>query len=54
MARLKTCGHDESFRVALSGTQVRTILRNGNRSPPEFTRPEVAEVLRKAFHDLSS
>jgi len=54
MASLKTCGHDESFRVALSGTQVRTILRNGSRLPPEFTRPEVAEVLHKAFHDLSS
>ena len=54
MASLKTCGHDEFFRVALSGTQVRTILRNGSRLPPEFTRPEVGEVLRKAFHDLSS
>jgi len=54
MACLKTCGHDESFRVAQSGTQVRTILRDGSRLPPEFTRPEVAEVLHKAFHDLSS
>ena len=54
MASLKTCGHDGSFRVALSGTQVRTILCNGSRLPPEFTRPGVAEVLPKAFHDLSS
>ena len=53
MASFKTRGRDESFRVGLSGTQVRTILRNGSRLPPEPTRPEVAEVLHKAFHDLS-
>jgi sulfate adenylyltransferase len=33
----------------LSGTQVRTLLREGGQLPPEFTRPEVAAVLHQAF-----
>jgi len=51
MATPKTCGHDESAWVVLSGTQVRAILRDGGVLPPEFTRPEVAAVLHEAFED---
>jgi sulfate adenylyltransferase len=49
MATPKTCGHDASARVVLSGTEVRNILRDGGQLPPEFSRPEVAEVLHAAF-----
>lgn len=45
MATPKTCPHDESFRLTLSGTKLREKLRNGERPPTEFTRPEVADVL---------
>ncbi len=45
MASAKTCPHDASERVALSGTRVRELLRNGERLPEEFTRPEVSEIL---------
>lgn len=45
MATPKTCPHDESYRLTLSGTKVREKLRNGERPPAEFTRPEVADVL---------
>jgi len=45
MASAKTCPHDESQRVALSGTRVRELLRNGELLPEEFTRPEVSEIL---------
>ncbi len=45
MASAKTCPHDTSQRVALSGTRVRELLRNGELLPGEFTRPEVSEIL---------
>lgn len=47
----KTCGHAPSDRLLLSGTQVRQLLREGLALPEEFTRPEVAEVLREAFRE---
>jgi sulfate adenylyltransferase len=47
MASPKTCPHDESSRITLSGTRVREILADGSLLPEEITRPEVAHVLRE-------
>jgi sulfate adenylyltransferase len=49
LASPRTCPHDESSRLELSGTRVREVLRSGGRLPVKFTRPEVAEVLRTHY-----
>ena len=45
----RTCPHDGSYHLVLSGTKVRELLRAGEDLPAEFTRPEVAEVLREGY-----
>src|SRR5256885_5675632 len=46
LASPRTCPHGPSDRLDLSGSRVREILRSGGDLPREFTRPEVAEILR--------
>jgi sulfate adenylyltransferase len=48
MASTRTCSHPAEDRATLSGTRVRELLAAGEPLPAEFTRPEVAEVLRAA------
>jgi sulfate adenylyltransferase len=48
---LKTCPHDTSQHVALSGTQVRERLAKGELLPEEFTRPEVSRVLMRVLRE---
>jgi sulfate adenylyltransferase len=49
VASLKTCPHDKSEHLVLSGTKVREKLARGEGLPVEFTRPEVAAILADAY-----
>jgi sulfate adenylyltransferase len=49
MASNKTCPHDSSEHVTLSGTRVRDMLAAGEMPPREFSRPEVAAILIQAM-----
>ncbi len=54
MASQKTCSHDSADHVSLSGTTVREMLRAGQLPPPEFSRPEVAQILIEASREAAS
>lgn len=44
----KTCPHDQ-VRYSLSGTQIREMLRRGERPPEEVMRPEISQMLIEAM-----
>ncbi len=53
MASMKTCPHDASDRLLLSGTKLRKALSEGTEVPDNFSRPEVLAILRKYYASLA-
>ncbi|MBN1641018.1 MAG: sulfate adenylyltransferase [Anaerolineae bacterium] len=49
----KTCPHGKEDWLYLSGTQLREMLARGEAPPPEFTRPEVAQILIEGYKSLN-
>ena len=47
MVNEKICPHSEEFRVRISGTMIRNMLKNGRRPPEYIMRPEVSDVILK-------
>ena len=43
--------HGPEDFITLSGTRVREMLTRGEPLPPEFARPEVAEILMQYYRN---
>ena len=52
MASMKTCPHDATDRMLLSGTKLRKALSEGEEVSAKFSRPEVLAILRKYYAGL--
>ncbi len=53
MASSRTCPHDPSQRLLISGTDLRQMLSRGDLVPEHFSRPEVLEILKEYYLGLS-
>jgi sulfate adenylyltransferase len=53
MASMRTCPHGKEDRLLLSGTMLRKTLSEGGEVSPDFSRPEVLEILKKYYGGLT-
>lgn len=52
MATGRTCPSDDSERLNISGTRLREMFANKEEVPPEFSRPEVVEILQRYYDSV--
>ncbi len=45
MVNEKICPHSDEYRIKISGTKLRAMIRRGEKPPEYMMRPEVAEVI---------
>lgn len=53
MASMRTCPHQGTDRLLLSGTKLRKALSENGDVPAEFSRPEVLVILREYYANLA-
>ncbi|MBM2816369.1 MAG: sulfate adenylyltransferase [Ignavibacteria bacterium] len=53
MASMKTCPHDKTDRLFLSGTALRKGLSEGGEIPKQFSRPEILKILQDYYATLT-
>ncbi|MBU5615634.1 sulfate adenylyltransferase [Psychrobacter sp. TAE2020] len=53
MASSKTCPHDASQHVKVSGTKLRKALSEDEEVPDNFSRPEVLDILRSYYASIA-
>jgi len=53
MASDKTCPHEASEHVKVSGTKLRKALSEDLDVPENFSRPEVLEILRHYYAGIA-
>ena len=49
MASARSCPHSDKEKLLLSGTKLRERLSAGTDVPPQFSRPEVLDILRSYY-----
>lgn len=54
MASARTCPHEDTDRLLVSGTKLRKWLSEGAEVPAEFSRPEVLAILRRYYEGLAA
>jgi len=54
MASGRTCPHEDADRLLVSGTKLRKWLSEDSPVPPEFSRPEVLQILREYYAGLAA
>lgn len=53
MASPRTCPHDSKDHLLISGTELREMLKRGDKPPEEFSRPEVLDILLEYYSKLN-
>jgi sulfate adenylyltransferase len=53
MATGKTCPHADDDHLSISGTRQRELLSKGEPIPPQFSRPEVVQILQQYYQQTA-